>query len=334
MIDIPPYPPLDPSNYDLIVVGTGVSESVLAAAASSSGSSVLHLDPNPFYGSHFASLSLPDLTSFLHSNSVSPPPSPSSPPLPPSNNHDFISVDLVNRSLYSSVEISSFESEILEEHSRRFNVDLAGPRVVFCADESINLMLKSGANNYVEFKSIDASFVGDSSGELRNVPDSRAAIFKDKSLTLLEKNQLMKFFKLVQSHLASSTEKDDSTTVKISEEDMESPFVDFLSKMRLPPKIKSIILYAIAMLDYDQDNTETCRHLLKTKEGIDRLALYITSMGRFSNALGALIYPIYGQGELPQAFCRRAAVKGCIYVRLEQFSALCTVLLLWYLLLI
>jgi hypothetical protein len=26
------------------------------------------------------------------------------------------------------------------------------------------------------------------------------------------------------------------------------------------------------------------------------------------------VYPIYGQGELPQAFCRRAAVKGCIHV--------------------
>lgn len=26
------------------------------------------------------------------------------------------------------------------------------------------------------------------------------------------------------------------------------------------------------------------------------------------------MYPIYGQGELPQAFCRRAAVKGCICV--------------------
>lgn len=34
------------------------------------------------------------------------------------------------------------------------------------------------------------------------------------------------------------------------------------------------------MLDYDQDNTETGRDLLKTKEGIDRLALYITSIGR------------------------------------------------------
>ncbi|ESQ49387.1 hypothetical protein EUTSA_v10020408mg [Eutrema salsugineum] len=322
MSELPPYPPLDPTNYDLIVVGTGVSESVLSAAASSSGSSVLHLDPNPFYGSHFASLSLPDLSSFLRSNSDSPPPqTSSSSPSPPSISHDFLSVDLVNRSLYSSVEISSFEPAILEEHSRRFNVDLCGPRVIFCADESINLMLKSGSNNYVEFKSIDASFVGDSSGELRNVPDSRAAIFKDKSLTLLEKNQLMKFFKLVQAHLASSIESDE-TTVSISEEDMESPFVEFLAKMRLPPKIKSIILYAIAMLDYDQDNTETCGDLLKTRDGIDRLALYITSMGRFSNALGALIYPIYGQGELPQAFCRRAAVKGCIYVLRMPITAL------------
>ncbi|KAE8703822.1 HMG1/2-like protein-like [Hibiscus syriacus] len=34
----------------------------------------------------------------------------------------------------------------------------------------------------------------------------------------------------------------------------------------------------------------------------------------FQNASGAILYPIYGQGELSQAFYRRAAVKGCIYV--------------------
>jgi hypothetical protein len=35
---------------------------------------------------------------------------------------------------------------------------------------------------------------------------------------------------------------------------------------------------------------------------------------RFPDALGDMVYQIYGQGELPQAFCRRAAVKGCIHV--------------------
>lgn len=68
------------------------------------------------------------------------------------------------------------------------------------------------------------------------------------------------------------------------------------------------------MADHDQENGDVYKSVLKTKDGIDRLSLYHSSVGRFPNAPGAMIYPIYGQGELPQAFCRRAAVKGCIYV--------------------
>lgn len=41
-----------------------------------------------------------------------------------------------------------------------------------------------------------------------------------------------------------------------------------------------IILYAIAIVDYDQGNLEVCKDLLKTKDGIDRLALYHKSVGR------------------------------------------------------
>lgn len=184
---------------------------------------------------------------------------------------------------------------------------------MFCADSAIDLMMKSGVSQYMEFKSIDSSLIYDGvSGKLVSVPDSRAAIFKDRSLTLTEKNQMMRFFKLVQEYLEGK-EKGEVVGV-ISEEDLERPFVEFLTKMRLPEKIKSIILYAIAMADYDQENVEACKDSLKTKDGINRLALYLLSIGRFPNAQGAMLYPMYGQGELPQAFCRRAAVKGCIYV--------------------
>ncbi|XVE82397.1 hypothetical protein DITRI_Ditri16bG0001200 [Diplodiscus trichospermus] len=310
--DLAPYPPIDPTTFDLIVIGTGLPESILAAAASTASKSVLHLDPNPFYGSHFSSLSHTDFPSFLISHST---PSPSS--TPQSNgHHDFAVYDFATRPLYSSLDISSFSPDLLHQHSRKFNIDVAGPRVFFCADKSIDLMLKSGASQYLEFKSIDATFLGDDKGNLWSVPDSRAAIFKDKSLGLMEKNQLMRFFKLVQGHLAGEQ------GVKISEEDLQSPFVDFLSKMGLPPKIKSFILYAIAMVDYDQEDVGVCRDLLKTKDGIDQLALYNASVGRFPNALGALIYPVYGQGELSQAFCHRAAVKGSIYVLRMPVTAL------------
>lgn len=246
-----PYPTIEPTNFDLIAIGTGLPESIVAAAASATGKTVLHLDPNPFYGSHFSSLSIPELTSFLNSNSTIP--SPLASTTTATDHHDFATVSLTNRPVYSDVEISCFSPELLEERSQKFILDLCGPRASFCADKSIDLMLKSGASQYVEFKSVDACFVGDGNGKLLNTPDSRAAIFKDTSLTPIEKNRLGRFFKLVQGHLATTmAEVMDSSGVggndndvegeekaKISEEDLERPFVEFLTKMRLPPKIKS-----------------------------------------------------------------------------------------------
>ncbi|KAG5623185.1 hypothetical protein H5410_008403 [Solanum commersonii] len=308
------YPPVEPSNFDLIVVGTGLPEAILAAAASAAGKSVLHLDPNPSYGSHYASLPLQEFTSYIESHSSQ---SSSNLPIPQSDTDSgFTRVPLTTQPLYSSVEITSYSSEPLEQ-SRKFNIDLSGPRVLLCADAMIDLILKSEVNQYMEFKNIDGSFISDGEGNLESVPDSRSAIFKDRKLSFTEKNQLMRFFKLVQGHLEAAAAADggeSSESKSISEQDLESPFVEFLSKMGLSAKLKSIVLYAIAMAEYDQENGDVCRSVLKTKYGIDRLALYHSSIGRFPNAPGAMIYPIYGQGELPQAFSRRAAVKGCIYV--------------------
>lgn len=46
-----------------------------------------------------------------------------------------------------------------------------------------------------------------------------------------------------------------------------------------------IILYAIALADYDQDKMEASQGILKTKDGIDRLALYHSSIGRLVHQL-------------------------------------------------
>jgi RAB protein geranylgeranyltransferase component A len=228
------YPPIDPVNFDLIIVGTGLSESVIAAAASAVGKTILHLDPNSFYGSHFASLALEDLTSYLNS-----PPKSITTEKSSSTDSDYTVVNLIQQPLFSDAEFISCdsveESTFLRENSRKFNIDLGGPRALFSADKTIDLLLKSGAAQYLEFKGIDASLVYNANEGLMNVPDSRGAIFRDKNLSLKEKNQLMKFFKLVQQHLGGNEDE------KISEEDLESSFVSFLEKIGLPPKIKSYL---------------------------------------------------------------------------------------------
>ncbi|KAJ8764725.1 hypothetical protein K2173_009110 [Erythroxylum novogranatense] len=271
----PPYPPIEPTTFDLIIVGIDLPESVISTA-------VVTFD-NQF----------PILISFLNYNSTPP----------------TLSITTTDTDTLVHAIVGLTTHHLYYD----FNIDVAGPRVLFCVDKCIDTMLKSEANQYVEFKSIDASFVGGENGKLSNVPDSRAAIFKDRSLSLMEKNQLTRFFKLVQAHLAENEdakqeEGEERENTRISEKDLEIPFAEFLTKMRLSPKIKTIILYVIVMADYDQENMGASKGILRTRDGIDHLALYQSSVGRFSNALGAMIYSIYGQG-----FCRRAAVKGCIY---------------------
>ncbi|KAK3163480.1 hypothetical protein QOZ80_1AG0004270 [Eleusine coracana subsp. coracana] len=308
------YPTIEPTSFDVVICGTGLPESVLAAACAAAGKTVLHVDPNPFYGSLYSSVPLPSLPSFLS-------PDPSVPLSPPTSSGDdsHTVVDLHRRNIFSEVETSG----AAPEPSRRFTVDLVGPRVLYCADEAVDLLLRSGGSHHVEFKSVEGGSLLYWEGQLYPVPDSRQAIFKDATLKLKEKNVLFRFFKLVQAHIASGGEAGDGdASTKIPEEDLDLPFIEYLKKQQLSPKMTAVVLYAIAMADYDQDGTDSCEKLLTTREGIQTIALYSSSIGRFANAEGAFIYPMYGHGELPQAFCRCAAVKGALYVLRMPVSAL------------
>ncbi|KAK8963440.1 hypothetical protein KSP40_PGU021961 [Platanthera guangdongensis] len=300
------FPTIDPISFDLIVYGSGLPESLLAAAASSAGKTVLHLDPNPFYGSHFASLPLPSFSSSLQST----PPSPSKIYTDDGSASSSLyhAVDLEHRHVYSEAEFS-----VSSEPPGSFILDLSGPRVLYCADLMVDLMLRSGASHHVEFKNVERSlFYWE--GQLFSVPGSRQDIFTDTSLTLAEKRHMAILLELVQDHIASCKVPPEEESIPISPENLEIPFSDYLREQKISPKIRTIILYAIALADYDQDCGDTSRKLIKTKEGIERISLYISSHRRFSNAVGSFIYPIYGHGELPQAFCRCAAVKGALYV--------------------
>ena len=63
------HPPIDDeglqTSYDVILYGTGLIQSILAAALARVGKSVLHLDPQDFYGELDAVHSLSSLTDFL-----------------------------------------------------------------------------------------------------------------------------------------------------------------------------------------------------------------------------------------------------------------------------
>jgi RAB protein geranylgeranyltransferase component A len=216
---------IEPSSFDVVVCGTGLPESILAAACAAAGKTVLHVDPNPFYGSFFSSAVQPlSLPSFLLSSDYSPT-TPSS---------DAGVVPLQRRtSLYSDTETSgTVPSE------GRFAVDLVGPRLVYCADEAVDLLHRSGGGHHVEFKSVDLLYWDH--GDLFPVPGSREDIFKtklsnDTKVDLLSKNRLHTFVNLIKSHIASKEGEEGKAS--IPEEELDLPFVEFLKKQKLTPKM-------------------------------------------------------------------------------------------------
>jgi len=56
-------------KFDVLIEGTGLTESILAAAAAWAGESVLQVDKNTFYGSHWAALSIDELDTWFQKNS-------------------------------------------------------------------------------------------------------------------------------------------------------------------------------------------------------------------------------------------------------------------------
>lgn len=82
-------------------------------------------------------------------------------------------------------------------------------------------------------------------------------------------------------------------------------FGDFLEeKYKLSPKLRSIVRYALAW------ETETTGNSLA--DGMSTLRKHLQALGRYGTT--AFLVPMYGSGELSQAFCRSAAVFGATYL--------------------
>ena len=79
---------------------------------------------------------------------------------------------------------------------RGYVLDLAAPKLVFCADAFVDALVASGAHKYVEFKPLEATYVF-WDGAFHRVPASRAEVFRDRAMSPGDKRALMRFLKRV-----------------------------------------------------------------------------------------------------------------------------------------
>ncbi|NXN08821.1 RAE1 geranylgeranyltransferase, partial [Indicator maculatus] len=181
-------------------------------------------------------------------------------------------------------------SQIVRE-GRRFNIDLVS-KLMFSRGLLIDLLIKSNVSRYAEFQNA-TRILAFREGKVERVPCSRADVFNSKQLTMVEKRMLMKFLTFCLEYEQHPDEYQDYES---------STFAQFLSTRKLTPSLQHFILHSIAMV-----SEIDC----STLDGLQATKKFLQCLGRYGNT--PFLFPMYGQGEIPQCFCRLCAVFGGIY---------------------
>ncbi|NXW28596.1 RAE2 geranylgeranyltransferase, partial [Phaetusa simplex] len=181
-------------------------------------------------------------------------------------------------------------SQIVRE-GRRFNIDLVS-KLLYSRGLLIDLLIKSNVSRYAEFKNA-TRILAFREGKVEQVPCSRADVFNSRQLTMVEKRMLMKFLTFCLDYEQHPDEYQDYEN---------STFAQFLSTQKLTPSLQHFILHSIAMV-----SETNCSAL----EGLQATKKFLQCLGRYGNT--PFLFPLYGQGEIPQCFCRLCAVFGGIY---------------------
>ncbi|ONH90692.1 hypothetical protein PRUPE_8G069400 [Prunus persica] len=183
--------------------------------------------------------------------------------------------------------------------SREYNVDMI-PKFMMANGGLVRVLIHTDVTKYLNFKAVDGSFVYNKK-KIYKVPATDVEALKSPLMGLFEKRRARKFFIYVQdfeendpkSHEGLDLNKVTAREV-ITKYGLEDDTIDFIG-------------HALALHIDDSYLDEPAMEFVK------KMKLYAESLARFEGG-SPYIYPLYGLGELPQAFARLSAVYGGTYM--------------------
>lgn len=222
-----------PKSVDCIVVGTGLVNSILAAACSRIGKSVLHIDKNGYYGDESASFTFHQL------------------------------VDWIKENFPEDESLTNIPEEVSNK-TRLFCIDLC-PRLLYSNGPMVELLVKSNVSRYHEFKN-NIRILSIIDEELHVMPCQRSDVFTSPLLSdLIDKRKLMKFIELCIKYDPQNGDQPTEIT-----ENANKPIAEFLKERGLKKTLQEYIINSIAMVD-PKDNTEkACKRIKNFMVAVER----------------------------------------------------------------
>lgn len=181
---------------------------------------------------------------------------------------------------------------------RDWNVDLI-PKFLMANGQLVKLLIHTGVTKYLEFKVVDGSYVfkGD---RISKVPADEKEALSSNLMGLFEKRRFRTFLMFVQN-----LDFKDRSTWKGNDIDTLTSEMLY-GKFGLSRETCEFTGHALALYRNDDYLTQPCADL------ITRVKLYSESLARYGKS--PYLYPLYGLGELPQAFARLSAIYGGTYM--------------------
>ncbi|KAF3435088.1 hypothetical protein FNV43_RR22175 [Rhamnella rubrinervis] len=183
--------------------------------------------------------------------------------------------------------------------SREYNVDMI-PKFMMANGALVRVLIHTDVTKYLNFKAVDGSFVY-KKGKIYKVPATDVEALKSTLMGLFEKRRARKFFIYVQDYEEGDPKSHEGLDLnKVTARDL-------IKKYGLEDDTVDFIGHALALHSDDS-------YLDKPAMGfVKKMKLYAESLARFQGG-SPYIYPLYGLGELPQAFARLSAVYGGTYM--------------------
>lgn len=249
-------------EYDCIVLGTGLKECIMSGMLSVSGKKVLHMDRNKYYGGESASITPLD-------------------------------------DLFTKYNLPA-PGETYGK-TRDWNVDLI-PKFLMANGQLVKLLIHTKVTRYLEFKSVEGSYVF-KGNKISKVPsDDKEALTSDL-LGIFEKRRFRNFLVFCQDF----KEDDPGTWSAIPGFDPNTtPMCSVFAAFNLDKNTIDITGHALALY---RDDTYLQKPAL---DCLNRIRLYSESLARYGKS--PYLYPLYGLGELPQGFARLSAIYGGTYM--------------------
>ncbi|KAI8146294.1 GDP dissociation inhibitor [Fennellomyces sp. T-0311] len=246
-------------EYDVIVLGTGLTECILSGLLSVDGKKVLHMDRNDYYGGESASLNLTQLYGKFRPGVAIP--------------------EKLGR-------------------DRDWNIDLI-PKFMMANGEIVRFLTHTDVTKYLEFKQISGSYVY-RGGKIAKVPTTAKEALESPLMGIFEKRRMKKFLEWVQAY--NDNDPKTHATLNLDTNTMADAYKYF----GLDTGTQDFIGHAMALHLDDNYLTQPAR------DSVEKIRLYAGSVLRYGKS--PYIYPMYGLGDLPQAFARLSAVYGGTYM--------------------